>query len=143
MPDWRREFIIAVMKGRARSRISFRRVEGTGSSLQVFRGLFLKTYFPSSSDTAWYFDKYNPAKSGCWTFSCDTSKFSLIFIILEVKKSKKYDWSWSEEAAGKAGIAFFFITGMEPVLLFAEFRFFFFKLPRHSYIVYCMSDLGG
>ena len=29
---------MAVMEGRARSRISFRRVEGTGSSSQVLRG---------------------------------------------------------------------------------------------------------
>ena len=92
---------MAVMEGRARSRVYFRRVEGTGSSSQVLRGKFFKTYFTSSSDTAWKFDKNNPAKNGCWTFSFDTSKFSLIFVILEVKKSKKYDGSWSGEAAGK------------------------------------------
>ena len=98
---------MAVMEGRARSRISFRRVEGTGSSSQVLRGKFFKGHFTSSSDTTYKFDKNNPAKSGCWTFSFDTSKFSLIFVILEVKKSKKYDGGWSGEAAGKVGAAFF------------------------------------
>ena len=34
---------MAVMEGRARSRISVRRVEGTGSSSQVLRGKFFKT----------------------------------------------------------------------------------------------------
>ena len=91
------------MEGRPRSKISLRRVEETGSSSQVLRGKFFKTDFTSFSDTAWKFDKNNPAKSGCWTFSFDTSKFSLIFVIFEVKKSKKYDGSWS----GKGGVAFF------------------------------------
>ena len=100
---------MAVMEGRARSRICFRKVEGTGSSSQDLMGKFFKTDFTSSSDTAWKFNKNNPAKSGCWTFSFDTSKFSLIFVILEVKKSKKYDMSWSGEAAGKVGVAFFHI----------------------------------
>ena len=68
------------MEGRARSRISFRRVKGTGSSSQVLRGKFFKTDFTSSLDTAWKFDKNNPGKTGCWTFSFDTSKFSQIFV---------------------------------------------------------------
>ena len=89
MPDCREEFIIAVMEGTARSIITFRRVEGTGSSSQVLRGQFLKKDFTLSSYTAWKFDKFNPAKSGFWTFSFDTNFFSLIFVILEVKKSKK------------------------------------------------------
>ena len=66
---------MAVMEGRARSRISVRRVEGTGSSSQVLRGKFFKTDFTSSSDTAWKFDKNNPAKSGCWTFSLTHQNF--------------------------------------------------------------------
>ena len=89
------------MEGRAKSRISFKTVEGTGSSSLVLTDLI------SSSDTAWKFDTYYSAKSGCWTFSFDTSKCSLIFVIFEVKKSKKYDGSWSGEAAGKVGVAFF------------------------------------
>ena len=94
------------MEGRPRSRISFRRVEGTGSSSQVLSVQFFKTDFTSSSDTAWKFDQCNPAKSGCCRFSVDASKFCLIFVILEVKKSKNYDGSWSGEAAGKVGVAF-------------------------------------
>ena len=82
------------MEGRARSRISFIRIEGTGSSSQVLRGQFFKTDFTSSSDTACKFDKYSPAKSGYWKFSFDTSKCSLIFVILKVKKSKEYDGIW-------------------------------------------------
>ena len=77
-----------MMGGRAGSRISFRRVEGTGSSSQVLSVQFFKTDFTPSLDIAWKFDKCNPAKSGCCTFSVDTSKFCLIFVILEVKKSK-------------------------------------------------------
>ena len=87
MPGRREEFIIVVMDGRKRSRISFRWVEGTGSSSQVLRGKFFKTDFTSSSDTVWKVDKYNPTKNVCWTFSFDTSKLSIILVILEVQKS--------------------------------------------------------
>ena len=95
------------MEGRARSRISFRRVEGTGPNSQVLRGKFFKTDFTSSSDTAWKFNEYNHAKNWCWTFLFDTSIFSPIFVILDVKIAKKYDGSWSGEAAGEAGVAIF------------------------------------
>ena len=68
---------MAVMEGRARSRISFRRVEGTGSSSQVLRGKFFKTDFTSSSDTAWKFDKNNPAKKWVFEiFNCHIKIFS-------------------------------------------------------------------
>ena len=99
--------MIAVMEGRARSRISFRKVEVSGSSSQVLRGQFFKTDFTSSLDSAWKFDKYNPANLSVGHFHLTHQNFFLIFVILKVKKSKKYDESWSGEAAGKAGVEFF------------------------------------
>ena len=94
------------MEGRTRLRISCRSFEGTGSSSQVLRGQFLKTYFISSSDTAWKVDKYNSAKSGYWTFSFHTSKFFLIFVILEIEKSKKHDG----DAVGKVVLHSFLVV---------------------------------